>query len=181
MRELQTQCPTSPVTPAGGDEPEVGAGTKPSSRSCSEMTSCHRRLELPRRLGKTRPRPWAARGTDVTQFPASAGSDVTPLGFPPKISEGSLQEGQAGYLRGVSVTSVCSRATSLSCLGEGNGNPLQYSCLENPRDRGASWAAVYGVAQSRTRLKRHSNSSSMALTSLSGCVWTEEHLVWWLY
>ena len=43
--------------------------------------------------------------------------------------------------------------------GEGNGNPLQYSCLENPRDRGASWAAVYGVAQSWTRLKRLSSSS----------------------
>ena len=42
---------------------------------------------------------------------------------------------------------------SLSCIGEGNGNPLQYSCLENPRDRGAWWAAVYGVAQSQTRLK----------------------------
>ena len=42
---------------------------------------------------------------------------------------------------------------SLSCIGEGNGNPLQYSCLENPRDKGAWWAAVYGVAQSRTRLK----------------------------
>ena len=39
---------------------------------------------------------------------------------------------------------------SLSCTGEGNGSPLQYSCLENPRDRGAWWAAVYGVAQSRT-------------------------------
>ena len=44
---------------------------------------------------------------------------------------------------------LCMRA----CIGEGNGNPLQYSCLENPRDRGAWWAAVYGVAQSRTRLK----------------------------
>ena len=43
---------------------------------------------------------------------------------------------------------------SLSCTGEGNGNPLQCSCLENPRDGGAWWAAVYGVAQSRTRLKR---------------------------
>ena len=42
---------------------------------------------------------------------------------------------------------------SLSCIGEGNGNPLQCSCLENPRDRGAWWAAVYGVAQSRTQLK----------------------------
>ena len=49
---------------------------------------------------------------------------------------------------------------SLSCIGEGNGNPLQYSCLENPRDRGAWWAAVYGVAQSRTRLRRLSSSSS---------------------
>ena len=42
---------------------------------------------------------------------------------------------------------------SLSCIGEGNGNPLQCSCLENPRDGGAWWAAVYGVTQSRTRLK----------------------------
>ena len=42
---------------------------------------------------------------------------------------------------------------SLSCTGEGNGNPLQCSCLENPRDGGAWWAAVYEVAQSRTRLK----------------------------
>ena len=49
---------------------------------------------------------------------------------------------------------------SLSCIGEGNGNPLQCSCLENPRDGGASWAAVYGVAQSWTRLKRLSSSSS---------------------
>ena len=48
---------------------------------------------------------------------------------------------------------------SLSCIGEGNGNPLQYFCLENPRDGGAWWAAVYGVAQSRTRLKRLSSSS----------------------
>ena len=45
--------------------------------------------------------------------------------------------------------------------GEGNGNPLQYSCLENPRDTGAWWAAVYGVAQSWTQLKRLSSSSSI--------------------
>ena len=55
-------------------------------------------------------------------------------------------------------------ATSLSlftsCTGEGNGNPLQCSCLENPRDGGTWWAAVYGVAQSRTRLKWLSSSSS---------------------
>ena len=47
-----------------------------------------------------------------------------------------------------------------ACIGEGNGNPLQCSCLENPRDGGAWWAAVYGVTQSRTRLKRLSSSSS---------------------
>ena len=51
---------------------------------------------------------------------------------------------------------------SLSRIGEGNGNPLQCSCLENARDRGAWWAAVYGVAQSRTRLKRLSSSSSFS-------------------
>ena len=52
---------------------------------------------------------------------------------------------------------------SLSCTGEGHGNPLQCSCLENPRDGGAWWAAVYGVAQSRTRLKRLSSSRSSVL------------------
>ena len=49
---------------------------------------------------------------------------------------------------------------SLSCTGEGNGNPLQCSCLENPRDGEAWWAAVSGVAQSPTQLKRLSSSSS---------------------
>ena len=52
-----------------------------------------------------------------------------------------------------------SLSLSLSCIGEGNGNPLQCSCLENPRDGGAWWAAVYGITQSRTRLKRLSSSS----------------------
>ena len=55
---------------------------------------------------------------------------------------------------------------SLSCIGEGNGDPLQCSCLENPRDGGAWWAAVYGVAQSRTRLKRLSSNN----TDLCGCM-----------
>ena len=52
---------------------------------------------------------------------------------------------------------------SLSCIEEGNGNPLQCSCLENPRDGGAWWAAVYGVTQSQTRLKWLSSSSSTVL------------------
>ena len=55
---------------------------------------------------------------------------------------------------------------SLSCIEEGNGNPLQCSCLENPRDGGAWWAAVYGVAQSQTRLKRLGSSSSRVYMSV---------------
>ena len=56
---------------------------------------------------------------------------------------------------------------SLSCIGEGNGSPLQCSCLENPRDGRAWWAAVYGVAQSWTRLKRLRSSSSSRETMLN--------------
>ena len=58
---------------------------------------------------------------------------------------------------------------SLSCIGEGNGNPLQCSCLENPRDRGAWLEAVYGVIQSRTRLKRLSSSSSSSRRMVAFC------------
>ena len=69
---------------------------------------------------------------------------------------------------------------SLSCIGEGNGNPLRCSCLENPRDGGARWAAVYGVPQSRTWLKRLSSSSSRYYFFKKWCwvchtsVWKEE-------
>ena len=73
---------------------------------------------------------------------------------------------------------------SLSCIGEGNGNPLQCSCLENPRDGGARWAAVYGVAQSRTRLSDftftfHFHALEKEMATHSGIVawkslWTEE-------
>ena len=64
---------------------------------------------------------------------------------------------------------------SLSCIGEGNGNPLQCSCLKNPRDGGAWWAAVYGVAQSRTRLKRLSSKSNTLYILLMyhfKCLWS---------
>ena len=60
---------------------------------------------------------------------------------------------------------------SLSCIGEGNGNPLQCSCLENPRDGRAWWASVYGVTQSRTRLKRLSSSSSSDFGAKKNKVW----------
>ena len=59
---------------------------------------------------------------------------------------------------------------SLSCIGEGNGNPLQCSCLENPRDGGAWRAAVYGVTQSRTRLKWLSSSSSSSASEEQDCL-----------
>ena len=61
---------------------------------------------------------------------------------------------------------------SLSCIGEGNGNPLQCSCLENPRDGGAWWAAVYGVARSQTRLKWLSSSSIGKRNKWKAC-WLE--------
>ena len=59
---------------------------------------------------------------------------------------------QSMGLLGVDTTEQLHFHFSLLCIGEGNGNPLQYSCLENPRDREACWAAVYGVTQSRTQL-----------------------------
>ena len=68
---------------------------------------------------------------------------------------------------------------SLSCIREGNGNPLQCSCLESPRDGRAWWAAIYGVAQSRTQLKWLSNSSSEYVPQLSYpfiCWWTSRLL-----
>ena len=69
-------------------------------------------------------------------------------------------------------------ATSLSRIGEGNGNALQCSCLENPRDGGAWWAAVYGVSQSRTRLKRVSSQVSFDFLLLhSSPLWWKGHLL----
>ena len=67
---------------------------------------------------------------------------------------------------------------SLSCIGEGNGNPLQCACLENPRDGGAQWAAIYGVAQSRTQLKRLSCTRVMVL-HWSSCVVAKSCLTLW--
>ena len=64
---------------------------------------------------------------------------------------------------------------SLSCIGEGNGNPLQCSCLENPRDGGAWWAAVCGVAQSWTWLKRLSSSSS-SKQHIPECEWVTKEI-----
>ena len=83
----------------------------------------------------------------------------TPAWKIPRMEEpGRLQS--MGSLR---VGHDCPTHFSLSYTGEGNDNPLQCSCLENPRDGGAWWAAVCGVAQSRTRLKRRSSMANLIL------------------
>ena len=66
-----------------------------------------------------------------------------------------------------SIMNMKVKVNHFSCIGEGNGNPHQCSCLENPRDGGAWWAAIYGVTQSQTRLKRLSRSSIMNMTEMS--------------
>ena len=95
----------------------------------------------------------------VRKFPSSRNWQPTPV-----FSSGKFhgQRSLVGYGTWVCKESdTAERLTlSLSCIGEGNGNPLQCSCLENPRDGGAWWAAVSGVAQSWTRLMRLSSSSS---------------------
>ena len=73
------------------------------------------------------------------------------------------EPGRLQYMGSLRVGHDWATSLSLSCIGEGNGNPLHYSCLENPRDGGAWWAAVCGVARSQTRLKRHSSSSSSSM------------------
>ena len=71
-----------------------------------------------------------------------------------------MARGSMGSLR-VGYDWATSLSLSVSCIGEGNGNPLQCSCLENPRHGGAWWAAIYGVAQSQARLQWLSSSSSI--------------------
>ena len=83
--------------------------------------------------------------------------------IPWKGEPGMLQSMGSLRVRHDSVTSL-----SLSCIGEGNGNPFQCSCLENPRDGGAWWAAISGVTQSRTRLKLLSSSSSKEVMGFLG-------------
>ena len=85
----------------------------------------------------------------------------TPVLLPGKSHGWRSLEGCSPWGRwGLDTTEWLHFHFSLSSIGEGNGNPLQHSCLENPRDREAWWAAVFGVSQSQTRLKWLSSSSS---------------------
>ena len=101
--------------------------------------------------------PYMTTGKTIALFICTSVSKVTPLLF------NMLSTEEPGRLQSMGLLGVGHdwvTSLSLSCTREGNGNPLQYSCLENPRDEGAWWAAIYGVAQSQTRLKRLSSSSS---------------------
>ena len=116
-------------------------------------------------------------GSDGKESACNAGDPglISGLGRPPGEGNGNpLLPGKSHGQRSLVGCSPWRRSESgtterlhfhfsLSCIGEGNGNPLQCPCLENPRDRGAWWATVYGVAQSRTRLKRLCSSSSSVL------------------
>ena len=124
----------------------------------SELTlscrKCDRRCELPMASGNSQRRQW----------------HPTPVLLPGKSHGWRSLVGCSPWGREESdMTERLYFHFSLSCIGEGNGNPLQCSCLENPRDGGAWWAAVCGVAQSRTRLKRLSGSSSSRIGSIGQC------------
>ena len=97
----------------------------------------------------------------------------TPVLLPGKSHGWRSLEGCSPWGRwGLDTTEWLHFHFSLSWIGEGNGNPLQCYCLENPRDRGAWWAAIYGVAQSRTLLKQLSSSgSSIKLRNSAFYVW----------
>ena len=95
----------------------------------------------------------------------------TPVLLPGKSNGWRSLEGCSPWDRwGSDTTERLHFDFSLSYIGEGNGNPLQCSCLENPRDGGAWWAAVYGVTQNRTRLKWLSSSSSSSSSYLCICL-----------
>ena len=96
--------------------------------------------------------------------PSSTPTDTTSFTYQSQIA-GSETLWTPSQLRSPEILKICSLlGDNLFPLmfhhGEGNGNPLQYACLENPRDGGAWWAAVYGVTQSQTQLMRLSSSSS---------------------
>ena len=103
----------------------------------------------------------------ILPFVAEKAMQPTPVLLPGKSHGQRSLVGCSPWGRSESdMTELLHFHFSLSRIGEGNGNPLRCSCLGNPRDGGAWWAAVYGVAQSWTRLKRLSSSSSSPLSKL---------------
>ena len=106
----------------------------------------------------------------------------TPVLLPGKSHGRRSLEGCSSWGRwGSDMTERLHFQFSLSCIGEGSGNPLHCSCLENPRDGGAWWAAVYGVTQSRTWLKRLSSQQSTHAHSSSFIFRWHSSFIWKLY
>ena len=112
--------------------------------------------------------PWGREESDMTEhlhFPFSLSCIGEGNGNPPSTLAWKIpwmeEPGMLQSLGSLRVGHDWATSLSLSCIGEGNGNPLQYSCLENPRDGRAWWAAIYGVSQSQTQLKRLSSSSTL--------------------
>ena len=102
-------------------------------------------LDAPRHVGSS----WLRDGTRVQL--AGRFFTTEPPGKSHIFSQSTSQEGRTNGQKN-SNTKTLKSLTHAVCCGEGNGTPLQYSCLENPMDGGAWWAAVHGVAKSRTRL-----------------------------
>ena len=118
---------------------------------------------------------WSLSLEDALEKGVATHSSTLAWKIPWAEEPGSLQS--MGSLR-VRHDWATSLSFSPSCIGEGNGNPLQCSCLENPRGEGAWWAAVYGVAQSWTRLKRLSSSSR---ASVRIWVYVEDSISTWTH
>ena len=152
--------------PAGQDARDQPTKPRPSlcsqgSETCPLQTLQRHHFPHSRPHGGSRnglqlsvhPNPPAAVPSPSPTGPAQ-GAALCAACLPPQVGLGALCS-----WRNSPGPRVCVFHFPLSCIGEGNGNPLQCSCLENPRDEGAWLAATYGVAQSRTRLKRLSSSS----------------------
>ena len=121
----------------------------------------------------------AAGAQEVKKLPAMGETWVQSLGWEDPLEEGMATHSsilawkipwmqEPGRLQSMGSLGVGHDwVTSLSLVGEENGNPLHYSCPESPRDGGAWWAAIYGVTQIRTRLKQLRSSSSLFSMSVS--------------
>ena len=114
--------------------------------------------------------------TTISEKAVATHSSTLAWKIPWAEEPGGLQS--MGSLRVGGTTEWLHFHFSLSCIGEGNGNPLQCTCRENPRDGGAWWATVSGVAQSRTQLNRLSSSSSSS--SRSSNLKLSTYLLFWV-
>ena len=136
--------------PWGLSSRDAGLLEPPERPQGSPASSSVRPPKVPRHGGVPRGEDWASQGqpkgkAEIPVVPPEKPTQVLQLGKTTEIREPLVRR------QGSQVSMRVARA--FSCIGEGNGNPLQCSCLENPRDGGAWWVAVSGVAQSRTRLK----------------------------